>query len=93
MYCNPGNSRFQAHPSSMCPASCLPLAGLRPRHKQTHTVGIAKSLTLFVVNANSRAEAQAFVDGDPFTQAGYFTDMKITRLRKGLWNPEAMEGV
>jgi uncharacterized protein YciI len=46
--------------------------------------------TLFVVNVNSRAEAQAFLDGDPFAQACYFTDVKITRLRKGPWNPEAM---
>jgi len=54
----------------------------------------AKQFTgsLLIVNVGSRAEAQAFVDGDPFTKAGMFTDVKITRMRKGQWNPEAAEG-
>ena len=48
--------------------------------------------SLFVVNANSRQEAKAFSDGDPFTQAGVFSSVTITRMRKGQWNPEAAEG-
>ena len=48
--------------------------------------------SLLIVNVGSRAEAQAFVDGDPFTKAGLFTDVKISRMRKGQWNPEAAEG-
>jgi|SRR5262245_6668994 len=48
--------------------------------------------SLLVVNVGSRAEAQAFVDGDPFTKAGMFTNVTITRMRKGQWNPEAAEG-
>jgi len=48
--------------------------------------------SLLIVNVDSRAEAQAFVDGDPFTKAGMFKDVKITRMRKGQWNPEAAEG-
>ena len=48
--------------------------------------------SLFVVNVNSRAEAQAFSDSDPFTQAGVFASITITRMRKGQWNPEAAEG-
>ena len=48
--------------------------------------------TLFVVNVNSRAEAQAFLDGDPFTQAGLLASATITRMRKGQWNPGSMEG-
>ena len=47
--------------------------------------------SLLIVNVGSRAEAQAFVDGDPFSRAGMFTDVKITRMRKGQWNPEAAE--
>jgi uncharacterized protein YciI len=46
----------------------------------------------FVVNVNSRAEAKAFSDGDPFTQIGVFANISITRMRKGQWNPEAAEG-
>jgi uncharacterized protein YciI len=48
--------------------------------------------SLFVVNVNSRAEAKAFSDGDPFTKAGVFSNVTITRMRKGQWNPEAAEG-
>ena len=48
--------------------------------------------SLLIVNVGSRAEAQAFADGDPFQQAGLFTDLRITRMRKGQWNPEAAEG-
>ena len=48
--------------------------------------------SLLIVNVASRAEAQAFVDGDPFTKAGMFRDVRITRMRKGQWNPEAAEG-
>ena len=48
--------------------------------------------SLFVLNVNSRAQAQAFSDGDPFTQAGVFSSVTITRMRKGQWNPEAAEG-
>jgi len=48
--------------------------------------------SLLVINVNSRAEAKAFVDGDPFQKAGLFTNVTITRMRKGQWNPQAAEG-
>ena len=48
--------------------------------------------SLLIINVGSRAEAQAFADGDPFAQAGMFRDVRITRMRKGQWNPEAAEG-
>jgi uncharacterized protein YciI len=48
--------------------------------------------SLLIVNVKTRAEAQAFVDGDPFMQKGVFTIERITRMRKGQWNPEAAEG-
>ena len=48
--------------------------------------------SLLIVNVNSRAEAKAFVDGDPFTKAGMFKNVTITRMRKGQWNPQAAEG-
>ena len=48
--------------------------------------------SLLIVNVNNRAEAQAFVDGDPFQKAGMFTKVTITRMRKGQWNPQAAEG-
>jgi uncharacterized protein YciI len=48
--------------------------------------------SLLLVNVNSRAEAKAFVDGDPFTKAGMFKNVTITRMRMGQWNPQAAEG-
>ena len=48
--------------------------------------------SLLVINVNSRAEARSFVDGDPFTKDGLFTNVTITRMRKGQWNPQAAEG-
>jgi uncharacterized protein YciI len=47
--------------------------------------------SLFVVNVSNRTEAKAFSDGDPFTQAGVFASVTITRMRKSQWNPEAAE--
>lgn len=47
--------------------------------------------SVFVLNVNSRAEAKAFSDGDPFTQNGVFAEIKIVRMRKGQWNPGAAE--
>ena len=48
--------------------------------------------SLLVVNVKTRAEAQAFVDNDPFQKAGMFPRVTITRMRKGQWNPGAAEG-
>src|SRR5512134_261089 len=48
--------------------------------------------SLLIVNVGSRAEADAFADGDPFAKAGMFKSVTITRMRKGQWNPEAAEG-
>ena len=48
--------------------------------------------SLLVVNVKTRAEAQAFVDADPFQKAGMFPRVTITRMRKGQWNPGAAEG-
>ena len=48
--------------------------------------------SLLIVNVKTRAEAQAFVDGDPFTKAGMFTGVTITRMNKGQFNPQAAEG-
>lgn len=48
--------------------------------------------TVFLLHVKSRAEAQKFLDDDPFTQAGWFHEFKITPMRKGNWNPAAAEG-
>jgi uncharacterized protein len=48
--------------------------------------------SLLIVNVKTRAEAQAFVNGDPFTKSGLFTSVTITRMNKGQFNPEAAQG-
>lgn len=48
--------------------------------------------SLFVINVGSRAEAEAFSNGDPLRQSGAFASIVIKRTRKGMWNPEAAEG-
>ena len=65
----------------------LVLAGATQNDEGTAAIG-----SLFVLNVNSRAEAKAFSDGDPFTQKGVFASITISRMRKGQWNPAAAEG-
>ena len=48
--------------------------------------------SLLIVNVKTRAEVQAFVDDDPFTKAGMFSAVTITRMNKGQFNPGAAEG-
>jgi uncharacterized protein YciI len=47
---------------------------------------------LYVIKAASRAEAQAWADSEPFTSGGVFASVKVTRMRKGNFNPEVAEG-
>ena len=63
------------------------LAGPTQSDDGEQTIG-----SLFVINVNSRAEAQAFSNGDAFTKAGVFASVTITRMRKGQWNPKVAEG-
>ena len=65
----------------------LVLAGAAQSDDGTEAIG-----SVFIVNVNSRTEAEAFSNGDPFTQAGVFKSVTIVRMRKGQWNPEAAEG-
>lgn len=46
----------------------------------------------FVVNVDSRAAAERFSNGDPFTSAGIFASVTIKRMRKGQWNPDVADG-
>jgi uncharacterized protein YciI len=65
----------------------LVLAGATQNDDGTAAIG-----SLFIVNVENRAAAKAFSDGDPFTRAGVFSGITITRMRKGQWNPQAAEG-
>ncbi len=41
----------------------------------------------FLVNVPDRATAETFSANDPFTQAGLFESVLISRVRKGFWSP------
>ena len=65
----------------------LVLAGAAQTDDGSEAIG-----SVFIVNVGSRADAEAFSNGDPFTKAGVFKSVTIRRMRKGQWNPEACEG-
>ena len=64
----------------------LVLSGATTSDDATQYVG-----SLLIVNVKTRAEAQRFAEGDPFTQSGMFAGMTITRMNKGQFNPQAAE--
>ena len=43
----------------------------------------------FLINVPSRAAAAEFARNEPFTRAGLFNDVRIRRMRRGQWNPQA----
>jgi len=42
-----------------------------------------------IINVPSLADAQKFSENEPFRKAGLFKSVKITRMRRGQWNPAA----
>jgi len=48
--------------------------------------------SMFIVNVDGRARAEAFAKGDPFNSGGLFQSVVVTRMRKGHWHPENAEG-
>ena len=56
-----------------------------PMHNDDGTQNVG---SLWIVNVNSRAEAQAFSDGEAYTRAGVFASVTITRARKDILHPE-----
>jgi uncharacterized protein YciI len=51
--------------------------------------GIARLGSCLIVNVPDRAAAEAFSRDEPFRKAGLFHSVKITRMRRGQWNPAA----
>jgi uncharacterized protein YciI len=44
---------------------------------------------VFIVNVPNREAAEKFSSEEPFRKAGLFQTVKITRMRRGQWNPQA----
>ena len=45
---------------------------------------------IIIVDTDDRAEAEAFIANDPFTKAGLFEDITVTRWRKAFFNFEKL---
>ena len=45
---------------------------------------------ILIVDTDDRQEAQRFIDEDPFTRAGLFSSVTITRWRKAFFNKERL---
>ena len=45
---------------------------------------------ILIVNTDDRAEAEAFIANDPFTKAGLFEKITVTRWRKAFFNFEKL---
>jgi len=51
--------------------------------------GVRRLGSCLIVNVPDRAAAEAFSAEEPFRKAGLFKSVKITRMRRGQWNPTA----
>jgi hypothetical protein len=45
--------------------------------------------SLLIINVPSREAAETFSANEPYRKAGLFKSVKITRMRRGQWNPAA----
>jgi len=51
--------------------------------------GTTRTGSVLVINVPDRAAAEAFSREEPFRKAGLFSSVKISRMRRGQWNPAA----
>jgi uncharacterized protein YciI len=48
--------------------------------------------SVLIINVPDRAAADAFSANEPLRSAGVFKSVRITRMRRGQWNPAAAPG-
>ncbi len=51
--------------------------------------GATRVGSVLILNVPSRAAAEAFSADEPLRKAGLFKSVKLTRMRRGQWNPAA----
>jgi uncharacterized protein len=51
--------------------------------------GVKRLGSCLILNMPSLAAAEAWSRDEPFRKAGLFKSVKITRMRRGQWNPDA----
>lgn len=80
-------------------------AKVRDTHLQYLTANVGKLLaagaltsddgtgghgSVFIVDTDDRKEAEAFIAGDPFSKAGLFEKVTVTRWRKAFYNKQKL---
>ena len=51
--------------------------------------GDTRTGSVLILNVPDLVAAQAFSENEPLRKAGVFSSVKITRMRRGQWNPGA----
>jgi uncharacterized protein len=51
--------------------------------------GVKRTGSCLILNVPGRKEAEEFSAHEPLRRAGLFKSVKITRMRRGQWNPAA----
>jgi uncharacterized protein YciI len=51
--------------------------------------GVKRTGSVLILNVSSYAEAEKFSLNEPFRKAGLFKEVRISRMRRGQWNPSA----
>lgn len=51
--------------------------------------GATRIGSVLIINVPDREAAERFSAEEPFRKAGLFKSVKITRMRRGQWNPDA----
>ena len=51
--------------------------------------GATRIGSVLIVNVPNMEAAQAFSENEPFRKAGLFSSVKVSRMRRGQWNPAA----
>lgn len=51
--------------------------------------GATRTGSVLILNVPNRAAAESFSANEPLRSAGVFSSVKISRMRRGQWNPAA----
>ena len=51
--------------------------------------GETRTGSVLIINVPDRAAAERFSENEPLRKAGTFQSVKISRMRRGQWNPDA----
>ena len=51
--------------------------------------GKTRTGSVLIINVPDLAAAERFSENEPFRKAGLFSSVKVSRMRRGQWNPAA----